>query len=922
VLRRVGAPARATTPYPVPAQYADGGWSAALLFLSRNVRVPSARRPPNQSGNSVCRPKRDVRFGPYRPTRRAASSVERPFRVARHSTKSLVPYAVSTKLIVGDWTAKGRLMPRFHPSKTHTPKGSPLRVYFSVDAHEQGSSDAGLAQCLIPIIRMVAGTKRIAAASIQSELERANIQRWDTKRRSSVLLKLARDHRLKVQFGRFRGVLLTGVADLGNDFLTAFERKSLLLPDERASSRFGDFLAALQTELAEPADRSWDYLAQRITTYHTYHLLLRDTGRDDAKAQRLLTSRPRHALKSVLSLVNLAFLQQHFRVALPESMERRLKAFGTAEDISRIGSALVARANERRPLDSRDFAIPSLEGSDREDLWSLMAHGQALVARHEIGKKISLFAYRLELRRTSKPRVYCLVPPSREFEYSFRLGYMRAEINSGWLGISDLEDVPRLSLSTLTDMFFKRWQNKVCKIMDEGTPYRRVRLEFPIHPDLIRYVTSIAVFDDIMYRELLAQEFMFPVRLSSGSPDGAMPLTETLSIDEFFRIWRLLRFMALLDIASIRPYSETDETMFLNSSVRISREHEMVNLLTAMGFDAAKVSEFFRLTSASVDFMGYYDMQYKPFLRIAQSELPASQGMTLPEIVHLSAVVATANVLRNVQVTNELRLHYVAEAFVEIVATSFRQSFERVTTNRRVKAPTGNTDVDIVIWTDDAIYLFECKHSVSPAELHEARDVWQDIENGAIQLSRACEALSDPARLRDYLAGWFPGRKLVGKPRLAPCVLSSHRIFSGLHHNGIPVRDYASLAKLLEGGVIATATGEDPSDVLVQRYRLIAGDRLSAGDLDDYLSPNAKYFKMYAPFMRQMSSLIGLHGVTIAYETYVYQMEPNDWEENLEGIGASRLADERRHLKVPLTMEQVLAESNGGEGAPPFQAES
>lgn len=196
------------------------------------------------------------------------------------------------------------------------------------------------------------------------------------------------------------------------------------------------------------------------------------------------------------------------------------------------------------------------------------------------------------------------------------------------------------------------------------------------------------------------------------------------------------------------------------------------------------------------------------------------------------------------------------------------------------------------------------------------------LKKGAQQQLRACQALSEPAKLRDSLAGWFPGRKLVGTPRLSPCILSSHRIFSVMHYGAIPVRDYASLSRLLEGGVISIATGEDPSNTLVQRIQLTAGDRVSAKDLDDYLSPDAKYFKMFAPFMRQVSRLVTLKSIAIAYETYVYQMDLNDWMENLERTGAKRLPDERRPLKVPLTMERVLAESNAEEGAGTSQTEN
>jgi hypothetical protein len=80
---------------------------------------------------------------------------------------------------------------------------------------------------------------------------------------------------------------------------------------------------------------------------------------------------------------------------------------------------------------------------------------------------------------------------------------------------------------------------------------------------------------------------------------------------------------------------------------------------------------------------------------------------------------------------------------------------------------------------------------MTPTEPHEMRDVWEDIEKGARQLARARAALLDPGRRQSYLAGWFPGSKTPANAdmRIVTCVISSHRIFSGLEIEGVAVRD-------------------------------------------------------------------------------------------------------------------------------------
>jgi hypothetical protein len=83
-------------------------------------------------------------------------------------------------------------------------------------------------------------------------------------------------------------------------------------------------------------------------------------------------------------------------------------------------------------------------------------------------------------------------------------------------------------------------------------------------------------------RERLAQDFLVPLQRAGDEP---IQLTPTMPLEDFLRIWRIMQFLALVDIAALRPYSDTHYTAFLNSLVRVSKEEDTIRLITDFGVD-------------------------------------------------------------------------------------------------------------------------------------------------------------------------------------------------------------------------------------------------------------------------------------------------------------------------------------------------
>ncbi len=748
----------------------------------------------------------------------------------------------------------------------------------------------------------------IAPEQIGVQLRANSLSVWTEKQILKASVKVTKKYRLREQFGRLRAALLVGTTTCGRDFVTKAERAGALLSDEMPAPKFDTFLTNLRSEADAGGTPDWSFLRERLDTYLVYRQLVAALAGSEAEILPLLRDGPRDRVKKVLALTHLHFLRHKFQIG--GQTEEWLDRFGPPEEVASIASILVVRANEYRSLDSWDFAFPLSTELATADVRKLMEYGNGICKQHEAAKDISYFGYRLELSPASTgQKVFRLCPPSLEFEYARRLGFIRSEMGLSKipLEMSSLGPVPQFSLQVAAEMFVARAREMVQDIRDDKTPFRRVRVRYPASAKIYNALMHTGFYEDFADRERFSQDFLVPL-LREGEKE--IPLTDKLDLQSFLRLWRLLQFLCLVDIYVLQPFEKTDLTILCNSLIRVAKETDLIQLITSAGIEEEKAHEFLRLVSADAQKLGYFDVQYRPFLRIA----PATQdGATNPpEIIYLSGLVASGNALRNVQSANQLRLAANADMFVEAVAGILGTRFKRVATNRRVELPAGETDVDVLVLEGKELYLFECKHSLPPTDPHEMRDIWEDIEKGVSQLERAQGALKDPGRLLNYLRNWFPGisRQEMSEIQLIPCVLCSHRIFAGMNHKGIPIRDFSSLAKLLDDGVVGLGVVENDESIM-SRFRLIAENGFSSEDLDNYVGSESRFFRIFARFMFPISRFDRFVGITFARETYVYGVELGAWLRHMTALGFERLPDERKKWTIPWSPEEILAKDGG-----------
>ena len=361
------------------------------------------------------------------------------------------------------------------------------------------------------LIARLAGTASLTPDFIRSQVGAIDLSEFPQKRLIKATIQLAKNFRVRGQFGRLRATILLGTSLFGEVFVVALERTGTLLTDEQNVEKFGRLFEGLRTEIEAANATDWNKWQERLQSYEAYRQLVITASHEQEKMIRLLRTWPRLIVKRVLALTELCFLKHYFRVEILPELNTLFEELGTPEEVASAASFLIAQANGYRPLDSADLGVPVMGSLTEPELWSLIRYGHAQSQRHDIGKQISLFGYRLERAGTAQQPLFYLRPPFAEFEYFLRLGFIRAEMatSRASLGVNRSDVDPELSLANFAEFFASRFEKQLCEVADAGKPFRRLRLMFPLDPKLYRIVAESDFYDDAADEEMLGREFLF-----------------------------------------------------------------------------------------------------------------------------------------------------------------------------------------------------------------------------------------------------------------------------------------------------------------------------------------------------------------------------------------------------------------------------
>lgn len=712
--------------------------------------------------------------------------------------------------------------------------------------------------------------------------------------------KLAKGYLSEGQYGRLHATVLVTMELGGIDALQELESQGVLLSKRGCSLKFRRFTKRLHADaVREP---TWAFLVDRILTYEASTRLIEHTEQATVALLRASRKRNRIWLKQLMGLVELIFLRNYFDVGIPAQTERLLASFLTPEELASSVSRAIAVANEVSPLDGTDLGAPSLGDLCTDEIQEVLLAAQLLNAVHDAVRLVAGFGYSLRWEQGSVGPVAILSAPSPEFERSVQIGFIRGILAQNSIALDMLKHGTLSNPSLM--QYAERISAELCgsntAVVGPRSRSRRLRLEVPLVPDLVRSVLNYRFSDEEGHLRDLDRNYLLPLGWEEGLP---IQLTDNLNYEDLLRLYKVLRFYCMIDITSRKRYIGLDSTIFTNSLVRVIGEKGLREVLALAETSQEAIDDFISVFVADVSELGRYDLQYTPLLKIQSVSNP--DGSTPEaEYVQLPAVLAASNITRNAQIRGNTRFHKDGRKFVQLMSEKLRRHFSKLVIERRLRAGDVATEIDIAFLCDSHLYLVECKHSITATDPHEMRDLWRDVRKGTRQIERATLILQEPERRRSYLRAWFPhltveeidGLSIVG------VVLSSHRLFSGLKLDGVSIRDSASLMRLVSSGAVSMGSMAEDGTLTMKTFRLWESEALGCRDIENYFSVDSVLHSMYSRSMIPQYTFQQFHKLTIARESYIFVEDDDEWAEYMQAQGYERLPDE---IHRPPTMAEI-----------------
>ncbi len=166
--------------------------------------------------------------------------------------------------------------------------------------------------------------------------------------------------------------------------------------------------------------------------------------------------------------------------------------------------------------------------------------------------------------------------------------------------------------------------------------------------------------------------------------------------------------------------------------------------------------------------------------------------------------------------------------------------------------------MDVLAWSDDRIYIIECKNAILPSNSHEIRGTYDHLQKAFQQLDFSKEALSDETFQNQYFPNWGIPKK---ERSVHTCVLLGNRLFTvpnGLRHS---VRYAYEFNMMLTSGMIYSNLG---------RWSCWKETEFSDDDLARFLSDEDPLSNSFIHAMVPYREIINCRGRIFELHSYMY----------------------------------------------------
>lgn len=453
---------------------------------------------------------------------------------------------------------------------------------------------------------------------------------------------------------------------------------------------------------------------------------------------------------------------------------------------------------------------------------------------------VDYFSYKI----SKSDRVFTIKPCNELFEKSIRLGFVNSMLQTQ-LSFSKAKTNYK-NVASLYEMFEKYLGSNRLNFV-EYLKYSKIP-RYTIKVPEILFDFLYKNKDEFFKEEILeinhcAKEFNM---LGDELLNKKITVNCTLKDVIIFK-----RFFVLMDyIVEHQLLTQKNEKKIISSLLPVFNEKEIVDIFSRLYNNKNKATEIINLFT--YDGKSKLDLQYTPFIRRGNS-------ICVPLFLTIKSNLIRNCIANSYAINNQIVNQDDKETLVKISKEIFekKDSVFQTFINQSYSYKGKKGELDLMLVTDNTLYLIECKSPLHPTSNFELRATNDHIVKAAQQLSNSRCAFEDAEYRVKYLKSLGVNKK---PSEVKTCILMGNRLFNGFAILSHPIRCVFDINMVIGDGIIDSNIG---------KWRIWNQEQFTEKDFLDFLSPNYKIYTSIFDAMLPFTEHIHIKGRRLELSTYV-----------------------------------------------------
>lgn len=399
---------------------------------------------------------------------------------------------------------------------------------------------------------------------------------------------------------------------------------------------------------------------------------------------------------------------------------------------------------------------------------------------------VDRFGYVVEKKSNG---LYEIFDPADNLEKSMRIGYLSNIMQGLKQDVHLVSQKQKIaSMREFGKLMYDALKDDHIKLVKE--PFERYVFAVVYHPEFIKMVTEEKYFLEEEGVRLSAERDLLVhwKQLFEFIIIDDITFWDLLKVQRFFNILRwyiVSHFNSVLNEDYIKQIP-----LVLQSILSRFTDEKLIEGLKEIVGEAKAVKIVDLLTWKPNDKV--FDIQYQPML-------PVEKGKLIP-----LNVLASSNIVRNT--LQRCGKRFYPDGKIDPVSVILKDSLKSKMqhaeddVNYYFNGKAGQ--LDVIAQSDNTLFIFECKNSLLPCNMHELRTSYDYVITAGKQLTRFCELFKDE-KFRKYLQKTLRWSCVFDEStQVYTGIIMSNRMFSGYRVGPHPVRGLGEIVTFVDNGQI------------------------------------------------------------------------------------------------------------------------